>query len=192
MAFKKKAVCILLYMLVASFAFTQESSSKEKLGINVNVGYSPGWLFDSKYIGSSFSPLGFTAKITYIPLKKDFGNIGVEFAAAWLRVNTEVTGRKLITNAVPLNINFVYQYRFNDLLMLDSHVGLGLGIFNLQFYEESSNLTELGFSVNAGIALQVVIVKDFYAEVGMDYIISLPKNVLIQMLIPSVSVGYEF
>lgn len=196
MKIKKKVVCTILCMLLVSVAFTQESVAREKLDLNVSVGYSPGWLLESKYIGTSFSLLGFSAKVAYIPLKRDFGNIGVEFAAAWFGMNTKLTERTLITNAIPLTINFVYQYRFNNRLMLDSHVGLGLSILNFQFDYGNSNLSpslmELGFSINAGLALQLAIAKDFYTEVGMDYIMVLPKNVMIQMLLPSVSVGYEF
>lgn len=192
MVFKKLVVCTIFCILAGSFAFAQEDTTKEKLGINVSAGYSPGLFIDSEHIGTSFSPIGFNVKITYIPLKRDFGNIGVEFAATWLGLNTEVTEGNLTTNAIPLNVNFVYQYRFNNRLMLDSHVGLGLSLLNLKFDDGTSNLTELGFSLNVGASLQIDIAKDFYGEVGLDYIIALPKDVFIQMIVPVVSAGYRF
>lgn len=216
-----KVLCFMMCMMVVSFSFAQESSNstrgevieheeksiapktedspgaKKKLGLSVSVGYSPGLFIDSRYIGSSFSPLGFSVRVTYILLKESYGHFGVELACSWLGLEKEKeNGYNLITHAVPLNVNFVYQYPFNDRLKLNSHLGVGLNFINLQYdygnNDVSPSLTELGFSADIGVGLQVAIIKGFYAEIGIEYIITVAKKVITQMLMPSLLVGYEF
>lgn len=168
---------------------------------NITVGYLATWTPPdgniSRHFDKSFFPLGFNVRFTYIPLKKKFGYFGVELAAYWVQMTKELYGYDLSTNIFPINLNFVYQLPIiKERLVLDTHIGVGLVIFhNLKFDFGSfisPSLDTIGLSANAGVALQIYIIKRLYAEVGVDYILAFPKNTMFHMVSPSVSVGWQF
>lgn len=196
MVSKKKVACILLCVLVVASVFAQETGTKERSGFNLSASYSPFLLIEPDYLRTSFTPLSFGVRASYIPLKTRFGNMGGELSILWLERTIKEATSKLKTNILPIATNFVYEYAFSDRLQLSSHIGVGIGISTLQYIyensEKSKKLMELGFLLDVGVALKVALVKDLYAKVGIEYIRVLPKNVVIQMIVPSLSVSYEF
>lgn len=168
---------------------------------NITAGYVATWIPPdgniSRHFDKSFFPLGFNVRFTYIPVKKRFGYFGVELAAYWIQMTKELSDHTISTNIFPLNLNFVYQLPLiKGRLVLDTHIGLGVTFFhNLEFKIgnfTSPRLDTIGLSANAGIALQIYIIKGLYVEVGADYILAFPKNTMFHMVLPSASVGWQF
>lgn len=197
----KKIVFIILYIFMVCLAFAQENDStadtlgadeKEKKGLSVNVSYGHGWVFDTEYIDLLVSPLSFGAHISYLSQKKSAGNIGVELSFSWLQIITEKSTDPLITNIVPIAVNFVYQYRFSDTVLLDSHLGVGVSFHHLSYRNTGASLLTLGLLCNMGLGFQVDVTPDMYAKASIQYALMLPQEIMTHILMPSVAIGYKF
>ncbi len=191
---KKQLLCILLAITFCSVVVAQNESTGRNVSFDVKGGYSPTYLLNDNTIQDVFAAAGANLSFSVFFLHEDFGNMGVQLGTNWTIAKTEQGLETLTTHIIPLHTNFVYQYHFNDRLALNSHVGVGINIYNLQFLEdeEKPGLLEIGVSTTIGTALQISITNGFYTEVGVGYIVSFPKDVVLHQIIPSVSFGYRF
>lgn len=170
--------------------------------LNITVGYvatlAPSVTDASNSSDKLFLPLGFSTRITYIPVKRSFGYFGVELAASWIQIKNTLNNYKVSSNLFPLNLNFVYQFPLiKGRLILDTHIGAGLIFFHdlqLDFSNDvmSPPINTIGFSANVGVALQVHLIRHAYAEIGVDYTLAFPKNSMFQMISPSASFVWKF
>ncbi len=185
---------MLIAIVVCGVASAQDVTKEKNVSFDVNVGYVPMALFAKDTIGTSFTPAGADISFSALFLRKSYGNMGAELSTSWARAVTMPTIKQLVTHIIPIHVNFVHQYHFDNLLALDSHAGVGMTMYNLQFLPKNENpgLLEFSFSANLGTAMQVTLYEDFYAEIGVNYIVSFPKGAVIQHLIPSLSIGYRF
>ncbi len=190
----KQKICMLLIVTLCGLAVAQDATTEKKLSFDVNVGYSPTQFFTDDTIGDAFTPAGVQLSFAVFFLHEPFGNMGVEIGTNWAMVKTMPTQSELVTHVIPLHINYVYQYHFNNRLALHNHIGVGMNMFNLQHVQSSTNLglLELSALVDVGTGLQIAITNGFYTEVGIGYIISFPQDVVMHQLIPSISFGYRF
>ncbi len=168
----------------------------------VSGGYSPALVPPISEVTDCFSPIaapiGFVAKVTYIPLKRYFGYFGVELTGYGYRMVQEFDSYDITANFFPITINFVYQYPIiKQKLVLDTHLGAGVGFFNnMQFEFDfgfiSPPTNSMGVAVNTGISMQYYPISRFFLELGVDYIVTILKDAHFQMGVPSFSVGWQF
>ncbi len=169
---------------------------------NVSLGYAPYWTPPSgeiyEYFATSFLPVGATLRLTYIPLKRNYGQFGFELTGYWNRLWKDYSDYGINTHAFTGTLNFVYQLPLiKKKLVLDTHVGAGATYFmNFMFEFESGvispALNVLAVTGNGGIAMQLYVARRLYLELGADYLISLLKDSVFQAVVPQFSVGWQF
>ncbi len=191
---KKQHFFIFVGIIVCGLATAQVATIDKTINYDVSIGYAPSALFTDNTIGNVFTPVGTQLGFTAYFLHKGFNKMGAEVKLNWAKAQTIPVEKKLETNAIPICINFAHKYRFNNRLSLDSHAGIGMSIYNLRLEpkELTEGLVELGFTLNIGTALQIAIDKGFYAEAGAGYIVSFPKSLIIQQIVPTFAFGYQF
>ncbi len=191
---KKIQFCIIITLFMCGLLSAQESTTEKKVSFNIHAGYSPMAFFAEDSIGTTFSPAGAELGFTVFFLHKSFGNLGIELGGNWAMTNTSPSQNKLITHIIPIHTNFVYQYHFNERFTINSHVGVGMNMYNLQLQPSNGNpsLLEFSASVGTGTGLQIAIAQGFYSEIGIGYIASFPKRVFIHQLVPNLAFGYRF
>ncbi len=174
--------------------------------LNVTVGYNMFYTIPGDiplYFNESFFPFGASAKLTYIPLKRNFGNIGFEVSAYWYYMKSNFDSYDITTHVIPATLNFVYQLPIiKKRLILDAHIGGGATLLtNLKFkYSsgiESPAENPLGIAANAGLSLQLypltqIGLNRLYFELGTDYIVSFFQDTILHIVTPALSVGWQF
>ncbi len=169
--------------------------------LNVSFGYNFFYSFPNDitpFFNKDNHPLGFNLKVTYIPLKRNFGQIGAEFSTQWFLLNNNFDTYTISTHVLPVSLNFVYQYPLiKKRLILDTHVGAGVTMFgDLKFTFDngiqSPSENVLGLAANAGLSFQLYVLNRLYFELGADYIITFFDNAPLQLVTPSLSVGWQF
>ncbi len=168
---------------------------------NVSGGYSLMYIIPSdltNYFENELAPLGANIRVTYIPLKRNFGNIGFELTAYAFLYGADFTSYDISTNIIPATLNFVYQYPLiKKRLILDTHVGGGITYFNnLTFLfsssVESPSLHALSYTGSAGVSFQVYLSTRLFLEVGTDYTISPLNDFFFQTITPYLNIAYQF
>ncbi len=168
---------------------------------NVSAGYSLMYIIPNaftSYYEKEIAPIGANLRVTYIPLKRNFGNIGFEFTASAYLFGSELEGYDINTNIIPATINFVYQYPLiKKRLILNTHVGGGVTLFNNLVFTFSSDvaspaLNALGYAGSAGISLQTYVSTRLFIETGLDYLVSPLNGLLFQGIQPYINIAYQF
>ena len=82
-------------------------------------------------------------------------------------------------------------------MTLEAHVGGGIVYFNNYVFSfshdiKSEPLNSLNIAVDAGLALQYFITSRLYAEVDVTFINAFAKNMKYGMVVPTVSIGWQF
>ncbi len=169
--------------------------------LNVTVGYNMFYNFPgeiSHYLKREFYPFGASAKITYIPLKRNWGQIGFELSGYWYLMSNEFETYAITSHVIPATLNFVYQYPIvKKRFILDTHVGLGTTIFTDMKFEFSNGIVSpsqnvLGLTANAGLAFQLYVSNRLYVELGADYLFTLFQGTMLHLVTPAISVGWQF
>lgn len=170
--------------------------------VSATFGYVTGMMIPNDdiftYFDTPFMPVGASAQISYLsPIRRSVF-FGFELSVFWLRIAGEKDGVETSFDAVPVNVNFVCQVPLvKDLLFLDANVGFGMGfVHNMRFVRsdgtKSPSENGAGISMNAGVALQLYLYKNFYAEAKFNYILMMPDAVNFQMITRSISFGWRF
>lgn len=169
--------------------------------LNVTLGYTVAWTPPSdisKLFDTAFLPLGFSARITFIPVKKTFGSFGVELSVYGFRMQKEVDTYEVSANVLPFSLNFVYQLPIiKKRLVLDTHAGIGLTLFHDLKFDFGNDIVSppqnvFGVTANVGASLQFYLLNRFYIEAGADYMFTVLMDAVFQMVTPSISVGWQF
>ncbi len=168
---------------------------------DVTVGYNvfitlPGDI--PLYFNKNLYPFGSNLKITYIPLKRNFGQIGFELSTYWFLMKNTFDTYDVSTHVIPTTLNFVYQYPIvKKRFIFDSHVGVGttfLADIQFEFSNgiESPSQTALGLTANAGIAFQLYVMNRLFFELSGDYLLTFLQGTTFHLVTPSLSVGWQF
>ncbi len=167
---------------------------------NITFGYNmfytvPGDI--TYYFDKDFYPIGFNLKATYIPQKRNWGQIGFELSTYWVLMQNIFDTYTVSTHVVPVTLNFVYQYPIiKKRLVLDTHVGAGTSFllgtqFKFSSGVESPSENVMGLTASTGIALQYYILNRLYIELGADYLVTLYDDTLLHQVVPSLSAGWQ-
>ncbi len=169
--------------------------------LNVTAGYNFGYIIPgevSSYFQDSILPFGAGLKVTYIPLKRNFGHIGLELGGHWFMMDSSFDVYKVSTHIIPANLSFVYQYPIiKKRIILDLSVGGGAVLFVQSRFVfenavESDPLNVLGIGATAAASLQFYLSNRLFIEVGADYFVSFATNNVTQLVSPSLNIGWQF
>jgi hypothetical protein len=172
-----------LETLLGTFLIT----NRKPFDLNLSLGYAPlvplyGYLFkDFQSEGGSniepfpagIHPLGAAAKISFVPLKRVWGNMGIELSGsfAYLRNEEELyTAQAFLLNT---HLGFLFQkYIYKRAIAFNVSLGAGLSTL-LNFYftypigDPTETKTNLIPSVIGGLSLTI---RPIYISVGLDFI----------------------
>lgn len=190
---------------------------KKRIDVNVSAGYVlPYILYDdtfSTYMEQSLYPLSAVARLTFIPVKRRWGNAGIGFAGTYTRMNTENELYTLEGNMVCAHMLAVYQRvfrkknvthvdgtektRLRQFFTLEIHAGAGVTYFGgYQFHFAHNISTEplnsINASICAGAAGQLYLTNRLYIEAGVDFIHAFVSDMHFGTVAPSVSIGWQF
>jgi hypothetical protein len=145
----------------------------------VTASYSPliplyGYVFEE--LDKAFYPGGVSARIGFVPLKRPWGDLGLELVPSW---NMLKTGDIKIHMGT-LHLNGLYQWWFPERMkVLIIRSGAGINLINGTNSENDQSISTWIFSLDGGIAFRWFIPgiknfrwptdRTFYFEVGLDY-----------------------
>jgi hypothetical protein len=148
--------------------------------LNISAGYAPliplyGYLFDPF---NGLYPLGFSARLEFIPFRRSWGDLGVELAPSWNMLRADATKMQMGT----VYLNGLYQWWFpNQAMALIFRLGGGVGLFygTRDSGLSSGSIFTWVLSVDGGIAFRwyVKTIQNFrrkspsslYVEIGLEY-----------------------
>ncbi len=176
---------------------------KKWMDFNISAGYiCPVVLFDDTietYFGTKVFPLGGTARMTWFPYKRRWGNLGVGLSASYTWMKVEKSEYKLESNLGCAHLYFAYaKPLFNKRLALEAHAGVGvtalLGYrFTFDHNIKSEPKSSINFSMMAGGAAQAFVFKRLYVELAVDFAaFFIPGDMTFGSLMPAASVGWQF
>ncbi len=205
----------LLFSSVFAFAQTseiQEKKSSKSVDINVSLGYAPliplfsansseGILnseITNSILGTSFYPIGFTARVSVIPFKKPFGYFGVELSPFYHYMENDEDKYILHINIFGAALSLLYQKPFlEEKLFLNIRAGAGLGYYSNMYFDykngiQSENINVLCSLVQGGISGQYFVFKKAFIELGLDFKILFEQTTPTGYLSPVLTAGWRF
>jgi hypothetical protein len=180
---------------------------KDPLDINVSLGYAPlipFYPFDppenhvSNMLEKSFYPLGFTARISVIPLKTRFGFFGIELSPFFSSVNTDKGAYNIQANILGAALSLLYQKPFLDeKFFLNARMGGGLASYSGLRFEYTDGISTDPLSVifpelQAGISAQYFIFQQVFVDLGLDVKFFFPQNMFTVYVSPTLTAGWRF
>lgn len=156
----------------------------------------------SKYFDTSIAPLAGGIRFTVAPIKRFYGNFGINITGSGTYFKHKADGYTVSTGLLFAHLNAVYFYPIiKHRLLFDVHLGAGsLFMIGPKFtYHTKEELTSdkawyWGFTFNAGTALYIYVYKRLYVEVNLDHIVPIRKGTGFPAYIiqPQVGIGWEF
>lgn len=175
---------------------------KKPFDLDISGGYAPFYvLYDDTietYFGSSFQPIGFSGRGTFIPVKRRLGYFGFSLAGSYFFMNKDTEALSVSSHALAGHLDFVYQkLLYKRMLLLEIHGGGGIFAFSdmkFQFEHgvESDPLFSLNPMVTGGIAFQLYVQKRLYIELGCDYTHVFISDMSLGYIQPTLSCGWQF
>jgi len=178
--------------------------------LNISLGYAPiiplyGFLWNNFRVNNhtieapfpdSFYALGAVARINFIPFKRVWGNLGIDFSASLSMLEHE--REHFTANAYFLNTHFSFLYQryfFRRNFAFNLLLGAGITtLFDFHFSYPGGQQTESEVShyasVIAGFSVKGFFVRPFFISAGMDFIhVFSPEGSMPGFIRPSVAVG---
>ncbi|MDR1566899.1 MAG: hypothetical protein LBS48_06440 [Treponema sp.] len=169
--------------------------------INLSAGYAPLIKLYGpapRLIDSAFIPLGFSARASFVPFKRDTGFFGAEADLSWNYLYTQDDNFITRASFVNFHINALYQYWYiKNILAFNARLGLGLsGVLNYYFEFVDTGKTwdpmsSAFFSVGLGASVQWLFYGQLYAEAGFDYFHAAAKAMPMGFLRFTLSMGWQ-
>jgi hypothetical protein len=172
--------------------------------IDVSAGYAPlvplyGVLFIADAFEGPFFPLGFTARLGALPLRRNWGDLGAEAKVSWNYLNEAKERYTVTAQLIGVQLGLRYQ-RFlpNRTMAFNFHLGAGVTILaGFQFdYGEGGDppLTGMYLSLDTGLSFRWYIKGRFFIDVGADFTHVLTAGDPSQpgYLHPALSFGWQF
>ena len=188
-----------------------EVKFKKRVDFDLSAGYVfPVVLYDGtfeKYLDTNLLPLSATARASFVPFKHRFGYFGFGIFGSYSRIFADYSNYQIDGNLINADALFVYQLpvrvkiknseKRRHILTFELHGGAGLSFFNdLKFHFEHDIVSEPLNSINlnaiAGGAVQLYITNRIYTEIATDYLMAFLNDMDFGMILPSVSVGWQF
>lgn len=188
-----------------------EVKFKKRVDFDLSAGYVfPVVLYDGtfeKYLDTNLMPLSATARASFVPFKHRFGYFGFGIFGAYSRIFADYNNYQIDGNLINADALFVYQLPIRvksknsenrcHILTLELHGGAGLSFFNdLKFHFEhdivSDPLNSINLNAVAGGAIQFYITNRLYTEIAADYLMAFLDDMDFGMILPSISVGWQF
>ena len=188
-----------------------EVKFKKRVDFDLSAGYVfPVGLYDGtfeKYLDTNLLPLSATARASFVPFKHRFGSFGFGILGTYSRIfadynNYQIDGNLIIADALfvyqfPVRVKFKNSEKRRHILTLELHGGAGLSFFNdLKFHFEhdivSDPLNSINLNAVAGGAIQFYITNRLYTEIAADYLMAFLDDMDFGMILPSISVGWQF
>ena len=176
---------------------------KKWMDFNICLGYvCPIVLFDDTiqtYFEQSIFPLGATANMTFFPLKRRWGHLGIGVSASYTWMKLEKQEYSLTSNLGTAHLYFAYSHPFfNKHLSLQAHIGAGVTAllgYKFEFEHDivSDPQSSMNISMMAGIAAQVFVFKGLFVELRADFVaFFIPDDMTFGAVFPSAGVGWQF
>lgn len=175
---------------------------KKRIDFDVFAGYTCAVITADdtfkEYMSSSVWPFSAVAGCTFIPFKSLAGYFGIGVVGTYTRMSADFPGYTIDGNLLTSHLNFVYQLPIiKKRLVFEVHGGPGIValnnyVFHFQQGVESDPLNSTAYSFDAGINLQLYVTKRLYTEVRCDYVMSLFSDMSLSLLLPAVTVGWQF
>ncbi len=188
-----------------------EVKFKKRVDFDLSAGYVfPVVLYDGtfeKYLDTNLLPLSATARASFVPFKHRFGYFGFGILGTYSRIFADYNNYQIDGNLINADALFVYQLpvrvkiknseKRRHILTFELHGGAGLSFFNdLKFHFEHDIVSEPLNSINlnavAGGAIQFYITNRLYTEIAADYLMAFLDDMDFGMILPSISVGWQF
>ena len=182
--------------------------------INISLGYAPvlpmrGFLFnDFEYMGSileapfpdAFYALGAIARISLIPFKRPWGNLGIEVSSSLAFLDYEAEGHSINAMFLNAHVSLLYQRFFSGRRNFAFNLILGGGLtaligFQYTFVDGRPPETTASqyASAIAGISFKGFFLRPFYIVAGVDFIhVFTPEEPMPNFIRPSVGIGIRF
>ncbi|MGP1490169.1 MAG: fibronectin type III domain-containing protein [Treponema sp.] len=155
-----------------------------------------------QYFASDIAPLAGGIRFTVAPIKRFYGNFGINLTGSGTYFKHKADGYTVSTGLLFTNLNAVYFYPIiRRRLVLDVHAGVGsIFMFGPLFtYHTKEVLTSdktwyWGLTFNAGTALYIYLYKRLYVEVNLDHIVPFRggNGYPAYIIQPQVGIGWEF
>jgi hypothetical protein len=158
---------------------------RKPFDLNISIGYAPviplyGYLFKDSDIEAPFPdgiyPLGLAVKISFIPFKRPWGNLGVGLSSSYAYFEHQNDSYTAKASYINFHGSFLYQFYFNKrTIVLNAGFGMGTTAptdfyFEYPIGQPSEKKSVSHPSILAELSLMVFVAKPFYASAGMDYI----------------------
>lgn len=168
--------------------------------VSLSAGYAPlAVLYDKNvvdFLGTSFMPLGFDVRGTFIFLKRRAGYWGVSLNGKWNMTTSEFAAHSVSTHLAQSLLSVVYRYPIiRNRLTLEARAGGGLTyILGLQFSYNHVLTSPPMFSIypaaTAGISIAGYAWRGLYVEAGADFMATFTPSMVILSIAPAISVGW--
>ena len=154
------------------------------------------------YFNTNIAPLAGGIRLTVVPIKRFYGNFGVNFTGSGTYLKNKTEGYTLNAGLLFAQLNAAYFYPIiKHRLVFDVHIGMG-GAFLVNTHFTYASGTDLksekswywGLTFNAGTALYVYVYKKLYLEVNVDHVIPIRRgNGFPKYIIqPQLGIRWEF
>ena len=169
--------------------------------INVSAGYTPMLTLSGQkehFLDKVFIPLSFSARVSFMPLKWNIGNFGVESNVGWSFLTSDQDGFKTEVNLVMFTTGALYQHWIiKKELSVNGRLGVGFaGLFNYRFKYDTG---KYGEPINVGAAslllggsVQWQFFRQFFFEGGLDFVQVIHQEVPISFVRLGLFFGYQF
>lgn len=184
---------------------------RKAVDFDISGGYCcPVVLFDDtieKYMDGKVWPLSFVGRMSFIPVKRRYGFVGIGLSGSYTRLFKNFDSYSVDGNLITGHVDAVYQLPFyskpnaegkrRHYMNLELHGGAGVTFFNDFVFHfkhniKSDSFNSLNLSVNAGALAQIYFTQRLFIEPCVDYIMTVSSKNIFGMVLPSISIGRQF
>ncbi len=189
--------------LTAVYESLQIKRFTKPMDVNVSLGYAPLIPADSssdlsKTLGLPFYPLGFSGRLSFIPLKTWFGFFGAEFSPFYSYASVDLSSFSVQTHILGAALSVLYQKPFlNEKLFLNIRLGGGIASYSdLQFIHQGGgapdSLSVIFPEAQFGASVHYFVYKKVFIELGIDSKLFFAKDMFTVYVNPFLSAGWRF
>ena len=177
------------------------------MDFDIEAGYTYGIVLHDdtieNYLGNTMFPLSGQFKISLIPIKHNWGYIGLGIRGNYSYFKSEHEGYDIDGNIMNGHVIFIYQHKFRKFFgipinwFIEVHGGAGVTYFhNVKFHFPhdivSKQLNTLSWSFDGGLSGMFYLNKRMYIEAGVDYVFTANKDMPMGEALPYAGIGWQF
>jgi hypothetical protein len=156
----------------------------------------PVYGYLSELFDGGIYPLGFSLRADFLPLKKDWGDLGVEAVLGWNYFSVTKTDLSAGAYFLSSMLNLLYQYPLSSQLILGVSFGGGqVSVVDLSYTVNGdirSPVSTWMFALDGGISLKWLFHPHGFAELGLDYVNVFSVNGPQGFLFPFAGAGWKY